>query len=77
MEELARRCRELELAVEVHTDRAQTMTFGTPQEVKELVNREFETFHMMDGGAWFYVEADNGFPFANLEALIEAISLYR
>lgn len=77
MEELAKRCRELELAVEVHTDRARTMTFGTPQEVKELVKREFETFKMMDGGAWFYVEADNGFPFANIEALIEAISQYR
>lgn len=77
MEELARHCRELGLAVEVHTDRARTMTYGTPEQVKELVNREFETFRMMDGGAWFYIEADNGFPFANLEALVEAVSEYR
>lgn len=77
MEELAKRCRELELAVEVHTDRARTMTYGTPQQVKELVKREFETFKMMDGGAWFYIEADNGFPFENIEALVEAIAQYR
>lgn len=77
MEELAARCRELELAVEIHTDRARTMTFGTPQQVKDLVRREFDTFRMMDGGAWFYIEADNDFPFANLEALVEAVSQYR
>lgn len=73
MEELAAFCRTLGLAVEVHTDRARTMTFGTPQEVRELVKREFDTFKMADGGAWFYIEADNGFPFANLEALVETI----
>ena len=77
MEELATRCRELGLAVEVHTDRANTMTYGTPEQVRELVKREFDTFKMMDGGAWFYVEADNGFPFANLEALVETIAQYR
>ena len=73
MEELAAFCRELGLAVEVHTDRARTMTYGTPQDVRELVKREFDTFKMADGGAWFYIEADNGFPFANIEALVETI----
>jgi len=77
MEALAKRCRELELAVEIHTDRARTMTFGTPEQVRELVKREFDTFRVMDGGAWFYIEADNGFPYANLEALVETISMYR
>lgn len=77
MEELANLCRRLGLAVEVHTDRANVMTYGTPQQVRELVKREFDTFRMMDGGAWFYVEADNGFPFANLEALVETIAQYR
>lgn len=76
METLAKKCRELELAVEIHTDRANTMTYGTPQQVRDLVHREFETFKMMDGGAWFYVEADNGFPFANIEALVQTISEY-
>lgn len=77
MEELAARCRELGLAVEVHTDRAYTMTHGTSAEVRELVKREFETFRMLDGGAWFYIEVDNGFPYANIEALVETIAEYR
>lgn len=77
MEELAKLCRQLQLAVEVHTDRANTMTYGTPEQVRELVKREFDTFRMQDGGAWFYVEADNGFPYANLEALVETIAQCR
>lgn len=77
MAELAEKCRQMELAVEIHTDRANTMTFGTPAQVRELVKREFETFKMYEGGAWFYVEADNGFPYANIEALIETIAEYR
>ena len=77
MQALADRCRELQLAVEIHTDRANTMTYGTPQQVRDLVRREFDTFKMMDGGSWFYVEADNDFPFANLEALVNTIAEYR
>lgn len=77
MEELAARCRDLQLAVAIHTDRANTMTFGTPDDVRELVKREFETFRMMDGGSWFYVEADNGFPFENIRALVETIAMWR
>lgn len=77
MEALAKRCRELELAVAIHTDRARTMTSGTPQQVRDLVKREYDTFRMGDGGAWFYVEADNGFPYENIEALVETISQWR
>lgn len=77
MKELARTCRELELAVEIHTDRAHVMTHGTPEQVRDLVKREFEVFKVMDGGAWFYIEVDNGFPFANVEALVETIAQYR
>ncbi len=77
MHSLAERCRSLELAVAVHTDRARTMTYGTPGEVRDLVMREYETFRMADGGSWFYVEADNGFPFGNLKALVETIGEFR
>jgi hypothetical protein len=70
---LANRCRELELAVAIHTDRAGVMTSGTPSMVRDLVMREYETFNMRDGGSWFYIEADNGFPFDNLEALVSTI----
>ena len=77
MEDLAARCRSLNMAVAVHTDRAVTMTSGTPQQVRDLVKREFEVFRMMDGGAWFYVETDNGFPYENVEAILETIALWR
>lgn len=77
MGELAARCRSLGLAVAVHTDRARAMTAGTPEEVRELVKREFELFRMAEGGAWFYVEADNGFPFENIAALVETIKELR
>lgn len=77
MEELAKRCRDIGLAVEIHTDRAHTMTYGTPKDVRELVKREFETFRMMDGGSWFYIEVDNGFPYENIEALVQTIAEYR
>ena len=70
-------CRALGLAVAIHTDRARTMTYGKPEEVRELVKREFDTFRMMEGGSWFYVEADNGFPFENIEALVTTIAQWR
>lgn len=77
MNALAARCRELGLAVAIHTDRANTMTFGTPQQVRDLVMREYDAFRMGDGGSWFYVEADNGFPYENLEALVQTIAQWR
>ncbi len=77
MNELAQRCRELGLAVAIHTDRANAMTYGTPAQVRDLVLREFDTFRMMDGGSWFYVEADNGFPYENIEALVNTIANWR
>ncbi|MDR2078352.1 MAG: hypothetical protein LBP74_01355 [Treponema sp.] len=77
MKKLADRCRELHLAVAVHTDRAKTMTYGSPAEVRDLVLREYETFRLYDGGGWFYIEADNGFPWANLEALVHTIKEIR
>lgn len=77
MQWLAERCRSLGLSLAIHTDRAQTMTYGTQQQVRDLVRKEYEVFKMADGGAWFYVEADNGFPFANLEALVNTIKELR
>ena len=51
--------------------------YGTPDGVRDLVKREFDTFQMMDGGSWFLVETDSGFPFANIEAQIETIAQWR
>jgi hypothetical protein len=77
MGRLAAHCRELGLAIAIHTDRARTMTYGSPSEVRELVLRECETFKLHDGGGWFYIEADYGFTFANLEALVNTIKEFR
>ena len=77
MEELAATCRSLGLAVAIHTDRANTMTFGTPEQVRDLIRKEYEVFDMQNGGSWFYVEADNGFPFENLQAMVETIAELR
>ncbi|HOD93868.1 MAG TPA: uroporphyrinogen decarboxylase family protein [Clostridia bacterium] len=77
MVDFAKYCRSLKLAVAIHTDRANVMTFGTPSQVKDLVKREYEVFRMQEGGSWFYVEADNGFPFENMKALVETIASYR
>jgi hypothetical protein len=49
------------------------MTYGPLLDVRDLVLREYETFKLRDGGGWFYIEADNGFPFANLESLVTTI----
>jgi hypothetical protein len=75
--ELARRCRDLRLAVAVHPDRSHLMTHGTPAEVRATVLRLAETFRMDEGGAWFYIEIDNGFPFENVRALIETVAELR
>jgi hypothetical protein len=77
MHHLAATCRELKLAVAIHTDRANAITFGTPDQVRALVSREYGIFDMANGGSWFYVEADNGFPFENIDALVTTIARWR
>jgi hypothetical protein len=53
------------------------MTFGRPGDVRQAVLDLAETFRVRDGGAWFYVEIDNGFPFENVRALVETIAELR
>ena len=60
-------------SIAIHTDRAKTMTSGSPEDVREAVLLENEIFKPKDGGAWFYVEADTGFPFKNIEMLVKTI----
>ena len=74
MRELKYTLDSLGMSIALHTDRANTMTHGTPQEVRELVGLENEIFKPRDGGAWFYVECDTGFPFENVRALVESVN---
>ena len=74
---LADTCRDLGLAAALHIDRAAVMTSGTPELVRETMKRMDNAFKPRDGGSWFYVEIDNGFPYANIEALVDEIAKYR
>ncbi|MCL2813237.1 MAG: hypothetical protein FWD23_01410 [Oscillospiraceae bacterium] len=71
--ELRDACKEYGFCSALHPDRAVTMTRGTPNDVKELVEKINETFKPKDGGSWFYIEADTGFPFENIRALVETV----
>jgi hypothetical protein len=76
LNELAAHCRDLGLAVALHIDRSAVMTSGTPSLVKETVGNMAEAFKVLDGGSWFYIEIDNGFPFENIHALVAAVAPY-
>ena len=63
--------------IAIHTDRGGTMTYGSPDDVRALVRKEYEIFRPDKGGSWFYIEPDNGMPFENIRALIEQVYEYR
>jgi len=73
----AARCRELGLAVALHPERSHIMTFGTPADVRAHIHALAKAFRPQDGGSWFYLEIDNGFPWENVEALFETVGEYR
>lgn len=75
--DLSKKCRRLGLAVALHPDRSTLMTRETPEEIGKRVREIARAFRVEEGGAWFYVEIDNGFPFENVKALIETIGEYR
>lgn len=72
-QELADLCRRLNLAIMLHIDRAGIMTKGTPSQVKKEFNELINVFNPINGGAWLYVEIDNGFPFENIKQLMNCI----
>ncbi len=71
LRELARRCRDLRLAVQLHPDRGDLMQRGRPADVRRHVRDLVEAFAAADGGSWLYVEIDPGFPWDNVKALFE------
>ena len=71
---LARFCREARVSIALHPDRGDLMIRSTPDQVRRYVTMLAETFEVDRGGAWFYVEVDRGFPFANVEALTRTIA---
>lgn len=77
LEELADSLRQLGLACAIHIDRAQVMTNGTPDDVRKAVQHAAKAFDVQNGGSWFYVETDHGFPLENIQALLDSIQKYR
>lgn len=75
--ELSARCRDLKLAVAIHPDRSHMMTNGTPAEIRANVRQLAADFRVMEGGSWFYIEIDNGFPWENTKTLIETVAEMR
>jgi hypothetical protein len=69
LRELARRCRDLGIAVQLHPDRGELMQRGSPGQVRDYVLRLLDTFDTAHGGSWLFIEVDPGFPWANIEAL--------
>lgn len=73
-QEFRRACREARMAIALHPDRGDLMVRSSPREVRTAVFRLAEEYAVIDGGAWFYIEIDSGFPFENVQALIEAVA---
>ncbi|MHB1296263.1 MAG: uroporphyrinogen decarboxylase family protein [Anaerolineae bacterium] len=69
--DLAHRCRDLGLAVQLHPDRGELMQRGTPEQIRRYVHGLCETFDTAHGGSWLYLEVDPGFPWENVRALFE------
>ena len=69
LRELARRCRDLGIAVQLHPDRGHLMQHGSPGEIRDYVLRLLDTFDTARGGSWLFIEIDPGFPWVNVEAL--------
>ena len=69
--QLAKRCHELGLAVQLHPDRGELMQHGTPQQVRNYLLRLVEEFDCLSGGSWLYLEIDPGFSWPNVQALFE------
>jgi len=73
MAELRDACGEYGFSAALHPDRAYTMTHGAPEDVRELILKINEVFKPRDGGSWFYIETDTGFPFENIKTLVETV----
>ena len=70
MQALAKRCRELGIAVQMHPDRGEMMQQGTRGQVRGYLDRMVETFGTMGGGSFLHVEIDPNFRWETTEALV-------
>jgi hypothetical protein len=71
LRDLARRGKDLRLAIQLHPDRGELMQRRSPREVRDYVRRLVDIFDSTQGGSWLYLEVDPGFPYENVQALFE------
>jgi hypothetical protein len=72
LEDLAVFLKKKKIAIALHF-RGEIMNFGTPEEVREKVIKTAEIFDIKNGGGWFYLEVDDGFPYENTKTLFETV----
>jgi hypothetical protein len=53
------------------------MNFLSLVELREKIIETAEIFNLKNGGGWFYIEVDDGFPYENTKALFETIDEIR
>jgi hypothetical protein len=69
--DLARRCRDLGIAVLLHPDRGDLMQRASAERVGAYLRDLLEAFRTDQGGSWLYIEVDPGFLWENARALFE------
>ena len=74
--ELAQYLKKKKIAIALHF-RGETMNFSSPGELREKVIETAELFDVKNGGGWFYIEVDDGFPYENIKTLFETINEIR
>ncbi|MFH1708805.1 MAG: hypothetical protein ABIF71_12935 [Planctomycetota bacterium] len=70
-------CRERRVTLYLHFDRQRLVPCGTPAEIRAAVRRYADFYHAQSGGGIFYIEIENDAPFANVEALVQAVHEFR
>jgi hypothetical protein len=76
--ELARRVRDLGLSIELHPDRGELLQRPQPPgTVRDYLLRLVETFDVLGGGSWLYLEVDPGFLWDNVVEMFETAAELR
>ena len=64
------------MCIDLDVDRQYALPFGTPQEIRDLVEYEIKTLGSPKGGLMMHVEARSDVPPDNLEAVVDAIETF-
>ncbi len=74
--ELAKFLKKKKIAIALHF-RGETMNFSSKEQLRDKIIETAEIFDVGNGGGWFYIEVDDGFPYENTKTLFETIDEIR